>query len=116
MGKIPSSTGGPETRLSFQFLMRSNSTWEVDHALSEKSLLAQCRHPFVLSFVASFQDPTDICLVFDLCLGGELFTLLRDKGTQSPYLCGQDVLQARGPGLGWGIRGTHRVDWRLERA
>lgn len=33
--------GGPETRLSFQFLMQSNSTWEVDQAsklLSERRL------------------------------------------------------------------------------
>ena len=31
--RYPSATGsGPETRLSFQFLMRSNSSWEVDQA------------------------------------------------------------------------------------
>ena len=30
--RFPAPGGGAETRFSFQFLMRSNSSWEVDHA------------------------------------------------------------------------------------
>jgi serine/threonine protein kinase/CRP-like cAMP-binding protein len=50
---------------------------QVAHVMNEKNLLEMCDHPFVLSLVASFQDDKEIYMVFDLILGGELFSHLR---------------------------------------
>jgi len=52
---------------------------QVAHVMNEKELLEMCDHPFLLSMVAAFQDEQEIFMVFDLILGGELFSRLRDE-------------------------------------
>ena len=52
---------------------------QVQHVINEKELLEMCDHPFLLTLVAHFQDDKEIFMLFDLILGGELFSLLRKK-------------------------------------
>jgi len=52
---------------------------QVDHVMNEKVIMEMCDHPFLLAAVATFQDATQLYMVFDLILGGELFTVLREK-------------------------------------
>jgi len=52
---------------------------QVEHVIQEKELLAQCNHPFLLELKATFQDEDEIYMLLELALGGELFTVLREK-------------------------------------
>jgi len=52
---------------------------QVTHVMNEKKLLALCDHPFLINLVASFQDEIELYMVLELALGGELFSLLRDR-------------------------------------
>ena len=53
---------------------------QVDHTNNERRLLALCDHPFVIELFSSFQDSTDIYLLLELILGGELFSYLDEHG------------------------------------
>ena len=49
---------------------------QVEHVLNEKNILAMCRHPFLPRLVAKFQDASELYMLLELALGGELFTVL----------------------------------------
>ena len=53
---------------------------QVEHVMNEKSIMEMCDHPFILSNTATFQDDTQLYIVFELMLGGKLFTI-------KPYPC-----------------------------
>ena len=53
---------------------------QVDHLMNEKALMAMCNHPFLIKLAGAFQDTIEVYMVLELALGGELFTLLRDRG------------------------------------
>ena len=48
--------------------------------MNEKQLLEMCDHPFLLRLAATFQDEEEIYMLLELALGGELFSVLREKG------------------------------------
>lgn len=48
--------------------------------MNEKRLLEMCDHPFLLRLAATFQDDDEIYMLLELALGGELFSVLREKG------------------------------------
>jgi len=52
---------------------------QVEHVMNEKNLLEQCQHPFLLELKATFQDDEEIYMLLELALGGELFSVLREK-------------------------------------
>ena len=55
----------------------------VDHAITEKKILAAISQPFLNQLVSVMcdDDPSgEVHLLLDLCLGGELFTLLQQAG------------------------------------
>ena len=55
----------------------------LDHAINEKKILASINHPFLNQLVAVMTDKSpsgNVYLMLELCLGGELFTLLRQAG------------------------------------
>jgi CRP-like cAMP-binding protein/tRNA A-37 threonylcarbamoyl transferase component Bud32 len=54
--------------------------------MREKEILASLNHPFILGFVASFQDEATLYLLMNLVQGGELYTLIvntEGKGMES---------------------------------
>ena len=55
---------------------------QVDHVYSEFNILSTLKHPFIVQLVGfNFEDPKYIYFVLEYVQGGELFTLLRTKGT-----------------------------------
>ena len=57
---------------------------QVDHVYSEFNILSTLKHPFIVQLVGfNFEDPKYIYFVLEYIQGGELFTLLRTKGTFS---------------------------------
>jgi len=52
---------------------------QVEHVMNEKNLLEMCEHPFLLKLMATYQDDDEIYMLLELALGGELFSVLREK-------------------------------------
>ena len=53
---------------------------QVEHVNSEVHLLATCNHPFTLRLIAAFQDASQLYMVLEIILGGELFMLHEREG------------------------------------
>lgn len=53
---------------------------QVDHIISEKSILKSINHPFIVSLEGSFQDATCLYLALEYIPGGEFFSYLRRVG------------------------------------
>jgi len=49
---------------------------QVEHVVNEKRVLQGCDHPFILRLTACFNRPSEIYMMLELALGGELFTRL----------------------------------------
>ena len=52
---------------------------QVEHVMNEKKILAMCDHPFLLQLAAAYQDSDELYMLLELALGGELFTILRER-------------------------------------
>jgi len=50
---------------------------QVEHVNEEKRILEQIRHPFLVKTWGTFQDPSNLYIVMDYVVGGELFSVLR---------------------------------------
>mmetsp|Transcript_102295 Transcript_102295/g.292818 ORF Transcript_102295/g.292818 Transcript_102295/m.292818 type:complete len:285 (-) Transcript_102295:3808-4662(-) len=53
---------------------------QVDHMISERSILIGLNHPFIVNLATTFQDPRYLYMVLEYVQGGELFTHLRKAG------------------------------------
>eukprot|EP01017_Pseudomicrothorax_dubius_P046712 TRINITY_DN8272_c0_g1_i3.p1 TRINITY_DN8272_c0_g1~~TRINITY_DN8272_c0_g1_i3.p1 ORF type:complete len:311 (-),score=93.38 TRINITY_DN8272_c0_g1_i3:220-1152(-) len=53
---------------------------QVDHIKSEKRILQEVSHPFLVNLRADFQDERYVYMLFDYVGGGELFSRLRKEG------------------------------------
>mmetsp|Transcript_60290 Transcript_60290/g.68704 ORF Transcript_60290/g.68704 Transcript_60290/m.68704 type:complete len:323 (+) Transcript_60290:318-1286(+) len=53
---------------------------QLDHIKSEKRLLEQIEHPFIIKLHGTFQDERCVYMVLEYICGGELFTRLRREG------------------------------------
>lgn len=53
---------------------------QVGHMKNEKSQMSACDHPFLIRLITTFQAEHEVYLVLETALGGELFSLLREKG------------------------------------
>jgi len=56
---------------------------QVEHVMNEKKLLELCDHPFLLNLAATYQDSDEIYMLLELALGGELFSILRERNNFS---------------------------------
>ena len=52
---------------------------QVEHTQSERSILAQAKHPFCMQLRYAFQTGAKLYLVLDFYKGGELFFHLKKK-------------------------------------
>jgi cGMP-dependent protein kinase len=50
---------------------------QQEHILSEKNILAEVDHPFIVQLMATFKDDQRLYMVLEYCPGGELFSLLQ---------------------------------------
>ena len=53
---------------------------QVDHIISENTILSNINHPFLIRMVGFAQDERYLYFVLEYVQGGELFTYLRNKG------------------------------------
>ncbi|XP_072292973.1 cGMP-dependent protein kinase 2 [Eucyclogobius newberryi] len=65
---------------------------QQEHVFSEKNLLLQVNCPFIIRFFRTFRDQKFVYLLLEACLGGELWTVLRDTSffdeSTSRFCCG----------------------------
>jgi serine/threonine protein kinase len=53
---------------------------QVDHIKNEKRILLDTGHPFIVTLYATFQDDTNLYMLMEYVIGGELFCYLRRAG------------------------------------
>ncbi|KAL4492097.1 hypothetical protein ABPG73_003045 [Tetrahymena malaccensis] len=53
---------------------------QVEHIKSEKKILSQIKHPFLVELKGTFQDEIYIYMLFEFVSGGEIFSRLRKEG------------------------------------
>ncbi|XP_030579348.1 cGMP-dependent protein kinase 2 [Archocentrus centrarchus] len=54
---------------------------QEEHIHSERRILAEARSPFVVKLYRTFKDPKYVYMLLEACLGGEVWSLLRDRGS-----------------------------------
>ncbi len=52
---------------------------QQEHVMSEKNVMAAMNHPFIIKLFATYKDKDFLYFLLEVCLGGELFTLLRSQ-------------------------------------
>ncbi|XP_018546058.1 cGMP-dependent protein kinase 2-like, partial [Lates calcarifer] len=55
-------------------------TRQQEHVYSEKNILQQTNSAFIIRLFRTFRDDKFVYMLLEVCLGGELWTLLRDMG------------------------------------
>ncbi|KRX10307.1 Protein kinase-like domain [Pseudocohnilembus persalinus] len=60
---------------------------QEEHTLTERHILVECDHPFIIQLKASFQTDKKLFFVLEFCQGGELFNLLCAKQKFSEEVC-----------------------------
>jgi serine/threonine protein kinase len=69
---------------------------QVEHVKTEKKILEEISHPFIVNLVGAFQDAKNLYLMMEYIVGGEFFSHLRKAGRfpneTSKFYSGQIVL------------------------
>ncbi|XP_013875128.1 cGMP-dependent protein kinase 2 isoform X1 [Austrofundulus limnaeus] len=54
---------------------------QEEHIHSERRILAEARSPFIVKLYRTFKDNKYVYMLLEVCLGGEIWSLLRDRGS-----------------------------------
>lgn len=60
-------------------------TKQQDHVLNERNIMLESRSNFIVRLYKTFKDRKYLYLLLEVCLGGELWSLLREKGCFEEY-------------------------------
>ncbi|XP_055708893.1 cGMP-dependent protein kinase, isozyme 1 isoform X2 [Phlebotomus papatasi] len=55
-------------------------THQEDHVFSERTIMLSCQSPFICRLFRTYRDSKYVYMLLEACLGGEIWTTLRDKG------------------------------------
>uniref|UniRef100_A0A1A9W6T0 cGMP-dependent protein kinase n=1 Tax=Glossina brevipalpis TaxID=37001 RepID=A0A1A9W6T0_9MUSC len=56
-------------------------TKQEEHVFSERTIMMSCNCPFICRLYRTFRDEKYVYMLLEACMGGEIWTLLRDRGS-----------------------------------
>ena len=65
-------------------LKKASLVIHVNNIKTERQILEQVRHPFIVQLYYAFQTPAELHMILEYAVGGELFRFL-DQGTTYLY-------------------------------
>lgn len=73
--------GEPSKSYALKQMKKSHivETRQEDHIMNEKNIMAEARSEFIVRLFHTFKDRKYVYMMLEVCLGGELWALLRDK-------------------------------------
>ncbi|KAJ6645894.1 cGMP-dependent protein kinase, isozyme 1 [Pseudolycoriella hygida] len=55
-------------------------THQEEHVFSERTIMLSCNSPFICRLYRTYRDCKYVYMLLEACLGGEVWTILRDRG------------------------------------
>lgn len=75
-------TDDPSLTFALKCLKKQHivDTQQQDHIFSERNVMMNCKSDFICRMYRTFRDTKYVYMLLEACLGGEVWTILRDRG------------------------------------